>query len=118
MDLARAIDEAVANAELGDDVEYATPATALGWLLELSWNDLADAQRRARNGVWSIECEDYVSRIAGITRLIGPLPWGKVQVRLILDGTYEYLHAKLGFPTPLSAADRARVRDTYRPVRH
>lgn len=99
--------EAVAQA--GAAEEYATRRSALRWLLELAWHDLQAARLQARNGRWSIACDNQVARIVGLTRLVGPLPWEKVDVGLILDGVYEQVHAAMGKPTPLSDGDRRRA---------
>jgi hypothetical protein len=101
------IDEAAR--EPGD--EYSDPESALRWLLVLAWSELQRARERALNGRWSIECEAMVSKIAGITRLVGPLPWEEIPVRLILDGWYERIHTATGTPTPLTDDNRARARD-------
>lgn len=101
------VDEAIAYAGLIE--EYATPDSALRWLLLLAWDELQSARREAMNGRWSIRCDNLVCRIVGLTRLVGPLPWEKIQVDLILDGVYERIHEAIGAPTPLSADDRQRV---------
>ena len=91
------------------DTEYETPESALRWLLVLSWSDLQEARRNAIDGKWSIACDGYVSRIVGLTRLVGPTPWEQISVDLILDGVYELIHDAMGNPTPLSADDRRRA---------
>lgn len=101
------VDEALV--EVGATDEYATPESALRWLLELAWDDLQSARHEALNGRWSIRCDNQVSRIVGLTRLVGPLSWEHVQVRLILDGVYERIHEAIGTPTPLSDDDRRRA---------
>ncbi len=101
------VDEAVAEA--GATEEYATPDSALRWLLVLAWTDLQAAREQARNGRWSMGCDNLVCRIVGLTRLVGPLPWDEIDVDLILDGIYERIHAAIGTPTPLSDADRQRA---------
>lgn len=103
------VDEAIAVA--GEAEEYATPDSALRWLLRLAWSDLQAARLRALNGRWSIECESGVGRIVGLTRLAGPVPWQEIQVDLILDGIYERIHEAIGTPTPLSDEDRQRARE-------
>lgn len=108
------IDEAAAHVE----EEYATPESALRWLLRLAWSDLQAARRLAINGRWSINCEHIVSRIAGLTRLVGPIDWGEVPVDLILDGWYERIHAAVGTPTPLTASDHARAREVLEHRHH
>ena len=92
--------------------EYATPESALRWLLDCAWHDLEDARRRAINGKWSIECGGQVARIVGLTGLVGPTSWEVVPVDLILDGIYERIHAAIGTPTPLSDEDRQRAQQT------
>lgn len=89
--------------------DYATEDSALRHLLDCSWNDLLEAQQRAINGKWSIECEWIVQRIAGLARLIGPTDWGHVPVALLLNGWYERIHEAAGCPTPLTPEDRARA---------
>jgi hypothetical protein len=91
--------------------EYATKDRALQWTLMLAWSDLQDQRRRAMNGVWSIACDNAVSHILGLTKLIGPIGWEQVQVDLILDGVYERIHELAGTPTPLTEADRRRARE-------
>jgi hypothetical protein len=103
------VDEAVSNADSTE--EYATPESALRWLLELAWSGLELARREALNERWSIRCDHEVCRIIGITRLIGPLPWEHIPVDLILDGIYERIHAGIGVPTPLSDDNRQRARE-------
>ena len=66
--------------------------------LEALWGDLDRAKQRAYNGDWSIECDSLSWRIEQITRLVGPCPWGAIQMPLLLDGTYERLHAEWGIP--------------------
>lgn len=102
------VDEAIAFA--GSTEEYATPDSALRWLLTLAWGDLQSARHHALNGRWSIDCDGQVCRIVGLTRLVGPLSWENVDVDLILDGVYERIHETLGTPTPLSDEDRQRAR--------
>lgn len=91
--------------------EYASPESALRWMLALAWGDLTMARHNAHNNVWSLDCDDRVARIVGLSRLVGPLPWGEVDVELILDGIYEQIHERMGTPTPLSELDWVRVRE-------
>lgn len=101
------VDEAIAQASSTE--EYETIHSALHRTLELAWRDLQSARREALNGRWSILCESQVYRIIGLTRLVGPTLWEKVDVDLILDGIYERIHEAVGMPTPLSDADRQRA---------
>jgi len=101
------VDEAIVQA--GAPEEYATPDSALRWLLVLAWSDLQSARRSALNGRWSMECDAMVCRIIGLTRLVGPLSWEQVDVDLILDGVYERIHERIGTPTPLTDDDRRRA---------
>lgn len=91
--------------------EYATPDSALRWLLSLAWGQLLEAKRGAINGRWSIQCENVVDRIAGLTRLVGPQEWESVPVDLILNGWYERVNAAAGHPTPLTDDDRRRAQE-------
>lgn len=109
MDVFSEIDEALLRAEGLE--EYATPESALRWLLECSWADLLECQRRAVNGVWSIECDTQVQHIVGLTRLVGPTPWENVQADLVVSGVYEHLNRAAGHPTPLSGDDLRRARE-------
>lgn len=107
----RTVPESVEEA-LGEEVlteEYATPDSALRWLLQLAWGDLESARHQAINGRWSINCDGQVARIVGLTRLVGPASWEVVPVDLILDGVYERIHEAIGTPTPLSDDDRRRA---------
>lgn len=106
--VAEYVDEAIAYA--GEAEEYATPDSALRWLLVLAWSDLEEARRTALSGKWSMRCDSQVHRIVGLTRLVGPLRWEEVQVDLLLDGTYERIHEAVGTPTPLSDDDLRRAR--------
>lgn len=101
------VDEAVAGC--GADEEYATPEAAMRWLLRLAWDDLQSARQAAVNGRWSMQCDGQVSRIVGLTRIVGPAGWETVSVDLILDGVYERIHEGVGMPTPLSDDDRHRA---------
>lgn len=102
------VDEAVVVA--GQTEEYLTPEAALRWLLQLAWDDLESGRGRASKGRWSVDCDHQVTRIVGLTRLVGPLSWETVPFDLILDGVYERIHESIGVPTPLSDVDRERAR--------
>jgi len=97
--------------EYNDQEEYATADAALRHLLACAWNELQNARRSALNGSWSMQCDFAVHKIMGLTDLVGPIDWGEVQVDLILDGMYERIHERAGYPTPLTDLDRARARE-------
>lgn len=101
------LEEALGEAEPTE--EYATADSALRWLIQCAWGDLQAARSAAINGRWSINCDVQVSRIVGLTRLVGPTSWEVVPVDLILDGIYERIHESIGTPTPLSDVDRRRA---------
>lgn len=101
------VDEAVAD--LGRE-DYATADSTMRWLLRCAWHDLSEERGRAINGKWSMSCDHQVSRIVGLTRLVGPLSWECVPVSLIMDGVYERVHEAMGSPTPMTESDRARAR--------
>lgn len=107
--LSESVQEAITAA--GDAEEYETADVALRWMLQMAWGDLQSARRSALNGRWSIECEDQVGRIVGLTKLVGPTSWGDIPVDLILDGVYEQVHEAIGTPTALSDDDRRRARE-------
>lgn len=104
------VDEAAAS---DTREEYATKDSALQWTLQLAWSDLQHQRRQAANGTWSIACDNAVTHILGLTKLIGPVDWGSVSADLILDGVYERIHELAGTPTPLSDEDRERARDVF-----
>ena len=89
--------------------EYETPDAALRWLLACAWYDLRTACGEAIDGVWSIACDHQVTRIVGLTELVGPLNWEHVSVELILNGVYEQIHEQAGHPTPLTDDNRRRA---------
>ncbi|MER7361902.1 hypothetical protein [Nonomuraea wenchangensis] len=63
------------------------------------WGDLADAMRDARNGCWSVGCEDVAHRIAVLTRALGKAtPWQQVQIELLETGVYQRFHDLSGVP--------------------
>lgn len=55
------------------------------------WRELADAIRRANNGVWSIHASDIARRIVGAARLVGPTPPDDVLWTLTGSGIYDTL---------------------------
>lgn len=74
------------------------------------WFDLNEARNHAINGVWSMQCDSLVYRIARLTNFIGkPTDWSRIQFPLLLNGWYEAINEAAGFPTPLSDEDRALV---------
>lgn len=75
------------------------------------WDDLSSAIRHAVNGQWSIQCDNLAWRMEQITRLVGPCPHDRIQMPLLLDGTYERLHAEWGVPH--DPFDRAEVQATW-----
>jgi hypothetical protein len=64
------------------------------------WGDLAEARRSAMNGVWSIACDGIVERVVALSRHVGAVPWGEVDVDLISVGLYERIHAEAGLEHP------------------
>lgn len=65
------------------------------------WGDLNGARRRARNGTWSVQCDDLAERIKRLTVLVGPTPWDDIQIPLLEDGVYQRLHEELGVEAPV-----------------
>lgn len=77
--------------------------------LEHLWHDLYLARRHAHNTAWSMGCGNAAYRIVMLSRLVGPTPWGDVQVDLLLDGVYERVYQDAGIEFP--PVDWARVRE-------
>ncbi|WHT21001.1 hypothetical protein N8J89_08020 [Crossiella sp. CA-258035] len=87
------------------------PVQALRHLLALSWHDLSYARHSATNGEWSIQCEDIVRRIMGITRLVGPTPWDEIPASVLLNGWYQRIHKAIGVDSPVTEDDMRRARE-------
>lgn len=63
------------------------------------WDDLHQATRVARNGCWSVDCENTAYRIAFMTRALGKAaPWQEIQLELLETGIYQRMHDLLGVP--------------------
>jgi hypothetical protein len=71
------------------------------------WGDLDYACRTARNGSWSVLCDNLAERIVTLSRLVGPTPWGQVSLETVQSGVYERVYGEAGIEFP--AVDRARV---------
>jgi hypothetical protein len=81
---------------------FATLEDAASDELSRLWGDLHDAMRWARNGCWSLGCENTASRIAVLTRALGrATPWQQVQIELLETGIYQKLHDLMGIPYEL-----------------
>lgn len=88
---------------------------ALRFELELHWDALAEAQRRAIvPGTWTIGCENHADAIRRLTELVGPTPWEKIQIPMLEDGTYQRLNAAMGCTGPEVQPDMAHVADLVR----
>ncbi|MEU7831356.1 hypothetical protein [Nonomuraea sp. NPDC049129] len=63
------------------------------------WGDLHEAMCAARNGCWSVGCENTAHRIAVLTRALGKAtPWQEVQIELLETGIYQVFHDLAGVP--------------------
>jgi hypothetical protein len=63
------------------------------------WADLNNAQQDAINGAWSIGCERIASRIEVVTHALGkPISWKNVDYRILMNGLYELLNERIGYP--------------------
>lgn len=78
--------------------------------LVLLWDDLHEARSYAINGEWSIRCDSLVDRIKTLTPLLGPTPWGEIQIRLIEDGIYQRVNAEMGIEVAPDMAKIAELR--------
>jgi hypothetical protein len=71
--------------------------------LRCLWDSLATARAEAANGVWSVDCEHLVLRIAFLTmHTKTPTPPGYVMASLITDGIYQAIHEAIGIPVEIS----------------
>lgn len=75
------------------------------------WYDLHAARQSAQNGRWSIQCEYIQGRIEKLTKLVGPTPWGSIQIGLIEDGLYQKINRDLGSEVLPDMARVAEVRE-------
>jgi hypothetical protein len=73
------------------------------------WHDLDAARRNAYHGEWSMACDSLVDRIKALTPLVGPTPWGDIQIPLLESGIYQRVHAELGIDVPEVRPDMAKV---------
>jgi hypothetical protein len=95
---------AVPRSDIPSDV-----VTAVQEELADLWADLDAAVREALNGSWSIGCQNIADRIMRLTPLVGPTPWGQVQVPLLLSGTYQRLTSAMGCRVEVSMDEVHRV---------
>lgn len=78
-------------------------ATADGWIrweLQCLWSDLEEAQRRAVNGDWSIDCDDKAQRIRDASSLVGPVSWRNIAMPSIVNGWFVAMSNRIGIPDP------------------
>lgn len=63
------------------------------------WDDLDKAIRYARNGAWSLDCEDKTGRIVQLTVHTGkPTHWKHIQMPLLEAGVYQAISDATGVP--------------------
>ncbi|MFC6080960.1 hypothetical protein [Sphaerisporangium aureirubrum] len=61
------------------------------------WGDLHAAVRDARDGCWSVGCENAAYRVAMLTRSLGrPTPWQQIPFELLESGLYQRFHELIG----------------------
>ena len=95
----------------------------VAWELQCLWSDLFDAQQRAANGDWSIDCDDKAQRIRDATSLVGPVRWQDIGMSLIVNGWFVAMNTRIGIdnpnlPTPEDVAKcRAMQEDSDRRLR-
>lgn len=73
------------------------------------WGDLEVARQYAHNGEWSVTCDGLVERIKDLTQVIGPTPWGQIQIPLLELGIYQRVHEELGIDQPEVQPDMVKV---------
>jgi len=81
-----------------DDNYPATLDEAASIEQEQLWADLDNAVTSARNGVWSMQCDNLQWRIIHLARLVGPTPWEQIQVTLLRSGVYGRILDEAGIP--------------------
>lgn len=64
--------------------------------LRFLWFDLANDINFAANGTWSIACETRVQRILWVSKVVGMLDWGSIQLPLLTGGVYNAVREKAG----------------------
>lgn len=64
------------------------------------WDDLYNAQGRAQNGEWSIECDNLGERIVTASNLVGPVDWNEVGLPLVTSGWLEDMSRRIGVQHP------------------
>lgn len=80
--------------------EAATLDGWVRWELQCLWADLEEAQRRATNGSWSIDCEDKAQRIVDATSLVGPVSWRTIGADSVVDGWFKAMNERIGIAKP------------------
>jgi hypothetical protein len=96
IDRTKELQEAIDSA---DCEQFATLEEAAADELMRLWEDLYEAVRQARNGCWSIGCENTAHRIAVLTRALGKAtPWQQIPVDLLESGIYQKMHDLMGIP--------------------
>jgi len=94
LDRTAELQEAIDSA---DEEGFTTLEEAASDELMRLWGGLYTATREARNGCWSIGCEDIAHRIAVLTRALGKAtPWQQVQIDLLESGIYQTMHDLMG----------------------
>jgi hypothetical protein len=64
------------------------------------WDDLFNAQQRAANGEWSIECESFGERIAAASNLVGAVDWNEIGLPLVTSGWFQAMSRRVGVAHP------------------
>lgn len=95
-------------------VNAGTLADAIRGELEHLWCDMAWAIRRAHRNNWSVECDDLAKRITTLSLLVGPTPWGRVDVTLLRSGVYERVHRDAGIEYP--TIDKGKVERLWQDI--
>lgn len=64
------------------------------------WYDFHNALHYAANGFWSADAENKLNRIIRCIKVVGPTPWGEVQIPLLSSGVYQAVLRKLEVEVP------------------
>jgi hypothetical protein len=91
----------------------ATGADAIAAELIDLWNDLAVARRDALRGCWSMQCDNIVTRIVVLSRLVGATNWVHIPLTLLDAGCYQGIltTAAIDFEAPDMDVVRGHLAD-------
>ncbi len=60
------------------------------------WDNLFEARDRARNGVWSMECDCLITRIKQAMDLVGPVNYENIGMNYLMTGEFQQIVEQYG----------------------